>query len=365
MLRKVISILLVVISVPAFAQVSFQFIPELYGRNIDGLLNLRIVNVSGPKVVTLNLSVTERKSGKIVSIRTEPFTLNNGNATIPASAIRNSKIQFGGNRVSAAVQQNGYFPEGDYEYCFTLNSAFGTPNPEVYSDQCFNYELVPSAPLSLTEPYNQDKICEKRPLLAWQPSFPQIPGSAYQLVLVEIKERQNATEALNYNLPIVRQSGIVNPVLSYPPSSKELQAGKKYAWQVSVYKNQTVINRSEVWEFTVGCDDNMVTPGFTDDGYRDIEDLLKGNYYMANGSVKLSVMNSYGPQDLHYEISCITDAKLKIKRLPKLKLENGRNKVFIILDNRRVFKEDYYYILKIWLPDGSIKSLRFKYNDQI
>jgi hypothetical protein len=245
--------------------------------------------------------------------------------------VRSAKIQFGGSQLSSAIQQNGYFPEGDYEYCFTIEPSSNSLNAEAPMEQCFNYELVPAAPLMLIEPYNQDKICEKRPLLSWQPSFPQIPGSAYQLVLVEIKERQNATEALNYNLPIISQSGMVNPILPYPASAKELSAGKKYAWQVSVYKNRTVLNRSEVWEFVVDCKDEVIEPVIKDEGFRNIEDLSKGNYYVANGIVKYVIINSYQAQSLKYDIKCITEPSLKITRLPKIKLENGNNKITIHL----------------------------------
>ncbi len=362
-MRKVISMLLFVASVPVFGQVSLQFVPELHGRSIDGLLNLRILNASGPKTVRLNLVVTERKYGKIVNIKTETFTLINGNSTVPFSAVRSAKIQFGGSQISNAIQQNGYFPEGDYEYCFTIEPSSNSMNAEVAVDQCFNYEVVPSAPLMLIEPYNQDKICEKRPLLSWQPSFPQISGSAYQLVLVEIKERQNATEALNYNLPIITQSGIVNPILPYPASSKELSAGKKYAWQVSAYKNRTVINRSEVWEFTVDCKDDLESPEIKNDGYRDIEDLARGNYYIANGLIKFALVNSYQKQYLKYTIQCITDQKISIKNLPKVNLDRGKNNILIPLQKRGYFKSGYYYELKVSLPNGNIKRLRFIYKE--
>lgn len=360
MMRKVISMLLFVASVPVFGQVNLQFVPELHGRSIDGLLNLRIINVSGPKTVTLNLAVTERKYGKIVNIKTEAFTLSNGSSTVPVSAVRSAKIQFGGSLVSNAIQQNGYFPEGDYEYCFTVNPSFNSPNAEAPVEQCFNYELVPAASLMLIEPYNQDKICEKRPLLSWQPSFPQIPGSAYQLVLVEIKDRQNATEALNYNLPIITQSGMVNPILPYPASAKELSAGKKYAWQVSVYKNQTVLNRSEVWEFVVDCKDTVPEAKLLE-SFRHIDDLARGNYYVSSGFVRFYLDNPYNEQQLNYSIKGLTEGKKKIKRLPKLKLVRGRNEISIDLEKVGGFVDGNYYILSLTMPDGRIKDLRFVY----
>ncbi|MBC8054689.1 MAG: DUF928 domain-containing protein [Sphingobacteriaceae bacterium] len=363
MLRQLFSILLFIISFPVLGQVSFQFIPELNGRNIDALMNIRVINISGPQTVTLSLIVTERKHGRVVSLKTQPFNLRNGSNNIPPATIRSSKVQFSGNRISTTVEENGVFPEGDYEYCFTINSQPNGPNQNAPVEQCFSYELVPTAPLSLIEPYDKDKICEKRPMLSWQPSFPKIPGSAYQLVLVEIKDRQNATEALNYNLPLISQTGINSPILPYPASAKELIVGKRYAWQVSMYKNQTVLNRSEVWEFTINCKEEEVVP-VSNESFRHIDDLAKGNYYIARGYVRFYFDNAYNEKKLIYSIKGITDAKKKLKHLPKLQLHKGRNQISLDLNKIGGFKDGSYYVLTVQLPDGSLRNLRFVYKSQ-
>lgn len=359
MRRNILCMLWFIISIPVLGQVNFQFVPELHGRNVDGLLNLKIINASASQTVSLTLVVSEQRHGKVLSIKTGPFTLRNGSNSIPVAAVRSARIQFSGNRIATVVEENSYFPEGEYEYCFTINSVSGLAPAE----QCINYELVPTAPLGLIEPYNRDKICERRPLLSWQPSFPHIPGSAYQLVLVEIKGKQNATEALNYNLPIITLGGITNPILPYPASSKELVPGKKYAWQVSSYKNQTVLNRSEVWEFTVECKDTLANPVLVETNYRDIEDLLEGNYYVADGQVNYVIVNSYSEQSLKYEIKCITRPSLKVKRLPYIRLKEGKNKVHLNLMNNSSFKDGYSYIMSVWLPNGAEKELRFLYRE--
>lgn len=363
--RISILIMLAFFSLPVFSQVSIQFIPELNGRSLNGLLNSRIINMSGRKDISLSVTVTEKKSGRVVTIKTPPFSLAQGNNSIPAAAARAAKVQFAANALSSMIKQTDNLPSGEYEYCYTVSPVAASQQQQETTEQCFDFELTPAAPLNLIEPANQDKICEKRPLLSWQPSFPAVAGSSYQLLLVEVKDRQSAVEALNYNLPLVSQSGIINPVLPYPASYKELQQGKKYAWQVTHYKNQTVLNRSEVWEFTLDCEtaDTTVTPILTDDGYRDVEDLLRGNYYVARGAVKFALINAYQAQPMKYSVQCITDPAIRIKKLPEVKLTRGKNKINIPLSSNKAFKEGYSYILHIIMPNGSTKDLRFIYRE--
>lgn len=345
------------------AQVSFQFIPELYGRNVNGLFNCRIINASAKRTATLTIAVSEKKNGQVLFVKSTAFAINTGNNVIPAAAIRGAAVQFTPNPVGVIVRHDHNFPIGDYEYCFTLN--FTDKGNDPIAEQCFRLQLVPFAQLNLIEPFNKDTICDKTPLLTWQPLLPGISGSAYQLVLSEVKKDQGAVEALNYNLPIVNQSHITATVLPYPAISKELEQGKTYAWQVTAYKEQTILNRSEIWTFKVDCKDPKKKPQvITDDGYRDIEDLVKGNFYVAVAYLKFALTNPYQQKPLKYEISSLNSPARKIKGLPKITLTRGKNKVLIDLFNTDSFTDGESYLLKLKLPDGSEKSLRFIYKDQ-
>ncbi len=360
-ISRLILVLMAFLWLPAFSQVSIQFVPEVFGRSMDGLMNASIYSIKDRLTVQLNITVTEAKAGKVLTIQTQPFTIVPGNNILPPSAIKSSKVTISNTAMGNFVRQNSIFPNGDYDYSYVVISA--QPNRDVIIDQNFSQEITPSAPLDLIEPFNNDQICEKRPMFTWQPSFPQIPGALYQLTLVEMKGTQNAIEALNYNLPVVDQKGILTNVLMYPPVAKELSTGKQYAWQVTIYKGQSIINRSEVWAFKLDCSDTLAVKADDDNGYRDIEDLAKGNFYLANGVVKFAVMNSYGEQDLKYSISCLSDPDQKVRFLPKKKLSKGKTKVNIDLRNNLSMKDGYSYLLTLELPSGTIKSLKFIYRE--
>lgn len=352
-------VLFFAISTFASAQTSIVFVPEVYGNTLNGLFRASIFNASGVKLVRMNITISEARAGKIIMIKTEPFTILPGNNIIPSGVARTANVAIAQNATANFIRRNQYFPEGNYEYSFNIYAA--SSNEEIIVDQTFNNEVIPPAPLDLIEPYDKDEICEKRPLLTWQPSIPKVDGLLYQVILVEIKDKQNPVEALNYNLPIINQKGVVTNLLVYPPNSKELVAEKKYAWQVSAYRDQTIINRSDVWSFKINCRDSVSNIMPDDYGYRDIEDLVRGNYYVANEQIRFTMINSYKEQELKYSIQCISSPLDKIKKLPKLRLKRGHNKIEIKLNNNSSFKENYSYVMKIQMPDGTIKSLRFIY----
>ncbi|MBC6110692.1 DUF928 domain-containing protein [Pedobacter sp. CCM 8938] len=343
------------------AQISIQFVPEVNGTTVSGLFRASIYNLSGSRSVRMNITVTEARAGRILTVQTGVFTIVPGNNSIPQGVARAATVAIGENATANFIRRNQYFPQGDYDYDFNIIAASSS---DELIDQVFSNEITPPAPLDLIEPYDQDEICEKRPLLTWQPSLPAIPGLLYQLMLVEIREKQSAVEALNYNLPVVNQKGIAANLLLYPPNSKDLEKGRKYAWQVTAYKEQTVINRSDVWSFEVNCQDTVGAVPETDYGYRDIEDLAKGNFYVADGTVRFALINSYGDQKLRYSISCISHPDSRVRNLPTVKLKKGQNKITLDISRNFSFKDGYSYVMVTELPGGGSRSLRFIFRDK-
>jgi hypothetical protein len=161
--RILISFVLFIFSCSVSAQVSVQFIPEVYGRSMDGLMSARLLNTGGKQNVRLLISVTENKAGKILNILTQPFTIIPGSNQVPSTAVRSASIQMGNNSLAQFIQRNGHFPQGYYEYSYKVISAIAID--EIIVDQIFEQEVLPPAPLNLIEPFNEEKICNKMPVL--------------------------------------------------------------------------------------------------------------------------------------------------------------------------------------------------------
>ncbi|RFS22049.1 DUF928 domain-containing protein [Chitinophaga silvatica] len=340
------------------AQVSFVFLPEVQGRTVDGLFQTRLIapaTQAGRAKLQVTVTAT---SGRVVTITTPAFDLHAGTNILPGGLIGSASINFGNTKVATVCRQSGYFPEDDYEYCFELIGESSHAG-EILGTQCYDYHLQPFSPLILTSPMDQDEICDKRPALYWQPLLPSIPGMQYRLLLTELKSGQAKQEALRYNFPIINQQFINLPMLFYPPAMKELEEGHRYIWQVTAYRNEMILATSEIWTFQVHCNDTL--PTSKADGYRNIDDLIKGNFYLAKGRLLFAVNNSYASTTLNYSIICISKPTLKMRKLPTVKLKPGNNHINIDLSDNKSFVDGYYYQLSLTMPDGDKKQLRFLY----
>ncbi|WP_343670455.1 hypothetical protein [Chitinophaga sp.] len=361
-MKKGISILLTTLfglfCLQGKAQYTFAFMPEVQGRSIDNIYKVRIGNTGGIVTANLRIVVTEAHAGAVVTIDIPQFQLMSGVGTVPPAAVYHATVGFGTNKLATVIRQSGYFPEGDYEYCFQLYEGVNHNN-ELLAEQCFSYELEPFSNMQLIQPYDEDKICDKRPSFNWQPLIPAVNGVEYRLLLVEVKDRQQPVEALRMNLAIINQRQIPMPMLLYPSIANELVEGKQYAWQVSAYQNDLVLAQSEIWSFTVDCEkDSTKLPA---EAFRNIEDLTKGNFYIARGQLLFSLQNTYAATDLVYSIRCLTKPEQAIKKLPVIPIAGGYNQVVIDLSDNSSFKDGYYYIMDVTLPDGTRKQLRFIY----
>lgn len=340
------------------AQFSFAFMPEVQGRSIDNLSKVRISNTGSAVTANLRIIVTEAHAGNIVTIDIPQFQLMPGMSTVPPAAVYHAAVAFGNSRIATVIRQSAYFPEGDYDYCFQLYEGVGH-NGELLAEQCFNYELEPFSNMQLIQPYDDDKICDKRPSFNWQPLIPAVAGAQYRLLLVEVKDNQQPVEALRMNLAIINQREIPMPMLLYPSIVNELTEGKQYAWQVTAYRNDLILAQSEIWSFTVDCERD--TSKLPVEAFRSIEDLSRGNFYIARGQLLFGVNNTYAATVLNYSIRCLTKPDLTIKKLPKIQIVRGDNQVVIDLSDNSSFKDGYNYIMDVSLPDGTRKQLRFIY----
>jgi hypothetical protein len=356
--RILLTGLLLCALLPLKAQITFAFMPEIQGRTLENIYKVRMGNPAGRQTVNLVINVTEAKSGAVVTIRTNAFELLPGMNTVPPGAVYNAGVSFGASKIATVVKQSGFFPEGDYDYCFQLYEG-NNHNNSLLDEQCFSYNLQPFSSMQLIQPYDGDKLCDKRPTLSWQPLIPAINGVMYRLLLVEVKENQQRAEALRMNLAIINQRQIPMPMLLYPSLANELVEGKKYAWQVSAYKNDLLLAESEIWDFTVECEKTPVAA--PPEAFRNLEDLTKGNFYIARGQILFAFNNTYAETKLQYSIQCLTKPDQQFKKLPTVKVARGQNQVVIDLSGKSGFVDGSFYIMDVKLPSGEEKQLRFIY----
>lgn len=343
----------------SFGQISFHFAPELYGRSIDGLSTFQVQNLSGAVLRGKIMIVVKEITGgqTIASILTPVSAFSTGNSRLPKSVFSGSAINFGQSATAKLVQQTRQFPPGQYNFCFYFADA-DKGNTEDY-ETCFESEVLPLVPLSLIHPADGDRICQKRPMLSWLPPMPFMTGTRFRLLLTE-KKQGASVENLLVNAPLLLLDNITSHTVQYPSSRPELKEGVTYCWQVIAYQQGLVLCRSEIWEFTVQCNETAAPVPY--DSYRELKQLVNGNYYIANRVLKFSFNNHYNVQKLNYVIQDIEKGFKTISHTPEIKLQQGLNKVDIDLDGLDL-GPGKHYLLKVFPFNEPAVEIRFVYEE--
>jgi len=290
---------------------------------------------------------------------TPPFTLMTGMNQVSRAAFAGTRFVFGKNDAGFQLSQTGRFMPGEYEYCFEAIVGDEKNGTAEYFDNCFTANVSPTAPLMLINPMDGDELCNTRPNFSWQPMIPQVPGTRYRLLLVQLTERQSLEEAINNNVPVILQSEIPGNMLLFPPSIKELSKETTYAWQVTAYSGKTIITRSEIWKFKIKCEEDK--PVLVDDSYRELKEIADPSPYLAEPRLRFSFSNPYGEGNLSYTITEASNTLEPIKKVPALKMQRRLNKVEINLSEWNSFKEGKEYLLSVRLESGKILKMRFTY----
>jgi len=175
-------------------------------------------------------------------------------------------------------------------------------------------------------------------------------------------ELQDIVEAINYNVPLINRGNLFSNQLQFPFNAPQLKEGKRYAWQVTVYNEKTILKKSEIWTYTVKCEEKKEQS--SGESFRELKETEDGNFYVANKILRFSFNNPYSGGILTYAISSLSDPGSTIKSLPTLKMQAGLNKYEIDLSDNRSFKNGKEYLLKVTLTNNRELRLRFIYKDE-
>jgi len=349
--------LMIMSSAGAVGQVNIVWQAEIYGRTVDGLGNFQLQNVgSQPIRGHITISVRENISKtQVVTIVSPAFEISHGLTPFPISVFAGSGFNFSNTPIAAITSQTRNFPPGEYTYCFSfVPSVHGEE-----SEECFDANIQPIVPINLINPADEDKICQKRPALSWQPPVPFPSNMRFRLQLVQ-KRLGTSIESLLMTAPLILLDNIPSTTVSYPSFAPDLQEDSTYCWQVIAYQNGVIMTQSEIWEFTVQCSDS-VKPA-SSDNYRELKSLVNGNYYYATGTMKFSYQNKYNLKTLAYEIYAAEGGSTKVKNLPVIPLAYGLNKIDIDLTELNL-EEGKHYMLKVYPFNEPPVLVRFVYQE--
>ncbi len=355
-------LLVVLVTGRIHAQVNIQFAPALNGQSVNGLFTAQIQNMTAVSYSgKLKISVRDGNNKVVLLVITPPVSVHAGTNLIQSLAAQSS-VHFGSSPSANIVAQTGRFPENEYEYCFEFTGAESKLNAdEQVFENCFNYTVQPIIPLTLVYPGDDDELCNIRPEFTWQPAMPLVSTFRYRIIVTEKRDKQPAADAIMNNVPVFQQDNLASFMLPYPPQVPGLQKNKKYVWQVIAYEGNLKVTQSEIWKFTINCNDQK--PDSSKESYRQLSISLNGNYYTAAGVIRFSLINPYSSTALQYSITDIADPTKEIGNLPAVKVQTGLNKIDIATEDVSGMQANKFYLLKVKNIGDHALYLQFIYKE--
>lgn len=346
---------------PVSAQVRFLFNPMTNGRDLKGLSAVQILNNSNVSFIGNLIIEVKQTNPDVLVVKTAipDVAIQPGSNLLQPGRLNTGGAVFGSNNEGNYARQTGNMPEAELEYCFRF-VVTSKENNGLEFENCFTGNNLVGTPMELLKPDQQDHFCNKRPTFQWQPSMPVDPNTLYTLKLVEIQPKQKGAEAMLNNVPVVYQTNIKGYTQLFPSGSPELKLDQKYAWQITASTGYRQ-SLSEIWEFTVECEKDVVTAG---GGYRELKSEDDGSYLMTGSQLRFAVRNDYVESKLQYQIKDLDNPSRKFRQLPELTLQKGINNILVDLNKIPGLKDDTEYVLQVTLPGGNQVSVRFKYDTQ-
>jgi len=352
--------------VRGFAQVSIvniQLMP--YNITPEGMLSASVIN-NGPEVQVQMVSKLYNSNNEpLLTVSSSAFLLKQGMNSAFDGNRKALATEYAGGNQSQYIRSTHTLPTGTFRICVSVASV---QNSEIHDEYCDETVSDLSQFLYLVNPFDKDTVDSKTPLLIWSHSEPfnvLAQGEYYRMVVSEIRERQNAEEAVTVNVLLMMKDYLTVHSIQYPYDGKELKEGVRYAWQVQKIANGIISNKTEAWEFII-----RKKPDEKDMKYVALRQTPGSDYYKAvNGRVFFKFNEEYNSKGTilalitsdkgkDFVVSVLKDEKNK-PAISTIK-STGDNRFVLDLDKQHI-KPGYYtmevrnekketFYLKFYLP---------------
>lgn len=333
---------------------------QTYNVTPDAMLSATISNLGGDQQVQIVSKLYNFNNEILLSVKSTPFIAKKG-LNSPFDGTRKvSGVEYSVGNQAEYIKTTHGLPSGTYRVCIDVIQS---QTVEVLDQFCDELESDYNQFLFLVYPADNDTIESTTPVLIWSHSEPfsvLSQGESYRMVVSEIKDKQDADEAISINSPLMLKNYLTTHNLQYPYDAKELIAGGRYAWQVQKIANGVITNKTEAWEFIVRKDKPLV-----DNKYTSLRKVLDAGYYFAaNDKIFFRFDEEYASDKISIKIY---NSKRELVK-PKAHSEeinksivnykqNGYNRYEINLNELEV--ETGFYTLETKNGNGELYLLKF------
>lgn len=183
-------------------------------------------------------------------------------------------------------------PQGTYQYCVGLEpNAAGSEYNGGTQEDCIYKQSKDLFSLNLMEPEDKAKIHEYNPMLSWVTTYPFASQLTYKIRIAEIKNGQNAANAITRNNPVYSEANLVPSSIVYPVYAKPLRTWQPYAWTVDAYYKGILLGGAQPWRFMI-VEDSVLKSLPVESSYIDINLDENINRYPAVGNAKIKYTES-------------------------------------------------------------------------
>ncbi|HAX50279.1 MAG TPA: hypothetical protein PK605_01110 [Ignavibacteria bacterium] len=221
---------------------------------VGDLWNLELTNTTNAEMkIYLTGTATEEKDGLIIESKTKVFTLKPGRSNYKYNDFSGAEVKYNNGKYKEIILRTGNAPEGSYTICVT---AFDDSGTEVGRENCIMQSVQQLGGITLLTPGDGEELDpDTLPglMFTWTP-LPK--GGPYSLRIVELKGSESKEEGIRANRPIIEKEKISISSYQLGSTDPKLEAGKRYAWQVTSGDVE-----SEVGRFRIDKIRNVTTLG--------------------------------------------------------------------------------------------------------
>ncbi|WP_222165889.1 hypothetical protein [Edaphocola aurantiacus] len=210
-----------------------------------------ISSLGSSRAATLNGQIRYRNMPYSIGYSID-LSIQPGVNNIREAASR-ARMTYSSGSMKELFEQYGKLPEGIYEYCVTLtlnSNGSGETAKETYQE-CVYGRGTDVFLINLVDPEDKARLYEYNPMLSWTVNYPFAAALSYKLKVVELKQGQNAINAVKRNNAVYEEKGLMQLSQTYPVYAKPLQLNHTYAWTVDAYYKDILLGGAEAWTFTI------------------------------------------------------------------------------------------------------------------
>lgn len=327
------------------------------------LWNIVVTNVTQNNLnLYISMNVQEVQTGdQILNASSAPFLLPPGTMALNDAKLMPVQYhQTGAAWGAGNLEQTGLLPPGNFLVCY---SFFSDEIP--FKTECFPIVVQALSPPQLILPEDNASITDiDQVIFSWTAPTPSglFYDLSYNLTVVEKSEIQSPSDAIQMNIPIIRQENITGLSFHYPLSAPELQPGTEYVWQVIAVNGAMPAGSSESRVFKVG-DSTGYTSGAKNASYTWLAKGSESSYAICTGSLKFAYINETA--DTSWDISIFdisTPQREKvIFNIDSIPLKRGLNLVESDLKKNKQFVDNHIFLLELRNSRKEVWRMKFEY----